>query len=74
VLGAGSAVYAGGRFLIGKVALTHALKTCEAEMCVQRYKAGVEVTKRRFWRDKVEYCCPHGGDLVSDFGAARRPR
>ena len=74
MLRAGSAVYGGGRFLIGKVALTHALKTCEEEMCVQRYKAGVEVTKRRFWRDKFLYCCPQGGDLVIDFCALRKPR
>ena len=71
-LGAGSAVYGGGRFLIEKFALAHALNTCEKEMCMDRYKPTVKVTPRRFWFDKVEYCCDKGGHLVSDVHATRK--
>lgn len=70
-LGAGNAVYGGGRFLIGKWALVIALKTCEKEHCVKRYRAKTIVKSRRFWFDKVECCCPDGGNLVDEFHAAR---
>jgi len=69
--GLGSLVYGGGRFVIGKFALVHALRTCEKEMCVRGYSATASVTHRRFWFDKVEYCCPEGGDLVDDPHATR---
>jgi len=73
-LAAGSAVYGGGRFIIGKAALANALRTCEKEMCWEYYTATVKVVKRhKFWFDKVKYCCPKGGDLVNDRHARRQP-